>query len=68
MLASQALKAVYSLKKSMYHYYDPKPRFMYDMFNKLIKPVLMYGSEEWGFHSAAAVKRVHTAYCKIILS
>ena len=28
----------------------------------------MYVSEVWGFHSAAAVVRVYTAYCKSLLS
>ena len=41
----------------------PQPEFCYELFDRLIAPILMYESEVWGFHSADAVERVHLSFC-----
>ena len=38
-----------------------------DLFDKLIKPVLHYGCEIWGFQNAAPLERLHTQFCKRLL-
>ena len=37
------------------------------LFDRLVLPVLFYSCELWGFHTAAAVKRVHLKFCKWVL-
>ena len=38
-----------------------------NVFDKLITPILNYGSEVWGFHKAPAIESVHTHFCKKLL-
>ena len=38
-----------------------------ELFDKLIVPILNYGSEVWGFHDAPEIERVHLKFCKSIL-
>jgi len=38
-----------------------------DLFDKLVLPVLTYGSEVWGFNHVCAVERIHLQYCKYLL-
>ena len=39
-----------------------------DMFDKAILPVLLYGSEIWGFENLDLLEKVHLRFCKIIES
>ena len=39
-----------------------------DLFDKLISPILNYGSEVWGFAKADNIERVHLQFCKKLLS
>ena len=41
-----------------------KPFHILDLFDKLILPILNYGSEVWGFHKAPPVESVHMQFCK----
>ena len=66
-LADQGSKALFSLYKHIHHLFDPDPKFVSDLFDKLVLPVLMYACEAWGFHKAVAIERVHTNFCKKIL-
>jgi len=38
-----------------------------DMFYKTILPILLYGSEIWGFENIDIIERVHLRFCKLIL-
>ena len=40
---------------------------MLDLFDKLILPILNYGSEVWGFSKAETIERVHLQFCKHFL-
>ena len=66
-LANQAVTAELSFRRYLYHLYDLPPKVARGIFERLVAPILMYGSEVWGFHTADAVERVHTKYCKKIL-
>ena len=66
-LADKAKQAMFKLNRKLYHLYDPQPEFCCELFDRLIAPILMYGSEVWGFHSADAVERVHLNFCKKVL-
>ena len=37
-----------------------------DIFNKTIKPILLYGSEVWGFGNCEIIERVHLKFIKYI--
>ena len=38
-----------------------------DLFEKLITPILNYGSQVWGFAQCACIERVHLQFCKRLL-
>ena len=63
-LAGQALKAIFALNKYLYKFAYLKPSHVLDLFDKLISPILNYGSEVWGFHKASAIETVHMQFCK----
>ena len=39
-----------------------------DLFDKVVKPILVYGSEVWGFGDNRVIKRAHLKFCKTILN
>ena len=43
------------------------PAHILDLFDKLISPILNYGSEVWDFNKATAVETVHLSFCKRML-
>ena len=56
---------VYRVLKNMY---DPNVSLQCSLFDKLVHPVIDYGSgcEVWGFHKAPAVEKLYLQYCKRI--
>ena len=38
-----------------------------ELFDKMVLPILIYGSEIWGFENIDILERVHLQFCKIIL-
>ena len=66
-LAGQALKAIFAMNKYLYKFTYLKPLHVLDLFDKLISPILNYGSEVWGFHKAPAIEAVHLQFCKKLL-
>lgn len=46
-LADKARKAYYAIRRSLYQY-NPSVRLWLKIFNSIIKPILLYGSEIWG--------------------
>ena len=63
-LADQGLKAVYKLLIDTHELYAPNPNFLCSLVDKLVQPVVLYGSEVWGFPSALDVERIHLSFCK----
>jgi hypothetical protein len=53
-----------------------KPQFIFnlsiqcqlDLFDKIIKPILLYGCEVWGFSKNEIIERVHLQFCKLLLN
>jgi hypothetical protein len=39
-----------------------------ELFDKMIKPILLYGCEVWGFGKNEVLERVHLKFCKILLN
>ena len=63
-LAGQALKAIFTLNRYMHKFTVLTPGHILDLFDKLIAPILNYGSEVWGFNNAKAVETVICPFAK----
>jgi hypothetical protein len=66
-LADKALKAMYEvLKIGRMHKLSIK--CLLDLFDKMIKPILLYGCEVWGFSDNDIPEKIYLKYCKILLN
>jgi hypothetical protein len=45
--------------------YKLSVKIQLDLFDKIIKPILLYGCEVWGFGKNEVLERVHMKFCKI---
>ena len=43
------------------------PKTSFDLFDKMVVPVLCYGAEVWGFEKRERIERVHLKFCKYVL-
>ncbi|MCG8033307.1 MAG: reverse transcriptase family protein, partial [Candidatus Thiodiazotropha taylori] len=66
-LSGQAQKAIFKMNKYVYKFTFLSPRHKLELFDKLIMPILNYGSEVWGFIQANSIERVHLQFCKRLL-
>ena len=66
-LAGQAQKAIFKLNKYLYKFTYITPRHKLDLFDKLVSPILNYGSEVWGFAKSVTIEIVQMQFCKHIL-
>ena len=51
------------LKKGRLHNLSIKCQL--DLFDKTVKPILLYGCETWGFGKNDVIERVHLKFCKL---
>ena len=66
-LSGQALKAIFILNKYVCKFVKFKPKHVLDLFDKLIRPILNYSAEVWGFTNSMISERVHLQFCKRLL-
>lgn len=66
-LSGQAQKAIFKLNKYLFKFKDIPLKHYLDLFDKLVSPILNYGSEVWGFCKADRIEKVHVQYCKRLL-
>jgi hypothetical protein len=52
----------------MGRFYKLSVKIQLDLFDKMIKPILLYGCEVWGFGKNEVLERVHLKFCKILLN
>ena len=65
-LAQKATKAMFDvLKKGRLHNLSIKCQL--DLFDKMVLPFLLYGSEVWGYGNYEILERVHLKFCKLLL-
>ena len=38
-----------------------------DLFDKMVKPILLFGCEVWGYRNNEILERVHLKFCKLLL-
>ena len=66
-LAGQAQKTIFKMNTYLYKFTFFSPRNKLELFDKLVTPILNYGSEMWGFIQGNAIERVHLQFCKRLL-
>ena len=66
-LSGQAQKAIFKLNKYLYKFTFIPPKHKMELFDKLITPIMNYGSEVWGFIQGTSLERVHLQFCKQLL-
>ena len=65
-LVNKGTKAMYEvLKKGRLH--NLSIQCQLDIFDKTVKPILLYGCETWGFGKNDIIERVHLKFCKLLL-
>jgi hypothetical protein len=65
-LVNKGTKAMYEvLKKGRLH--NLSIQCQLDIFEKTVKPILLYRCETWGFGKNYIIERVHLTFCKLLL-
>ena len=64
ILSGQSLKAIFMLNKYIRKFVNLKPQHILDLFGKLIRPILTYSAEVWGFTTSMITERVHLQFSK----
>ena len=64
-IAEQANKAMFALLNRI-NDLDLPYDLQLDVFNRTVKPILLYGSEIWGFGNCKIIERVHLRFIKYI--
>ena len=66
-LANQANRAIISMIKMQRHigYFDYTEYFK--LFDTMIKPILCYAAEIWGYQQSDIIEKVHNQYCRKFL-
>jgi len=62
----QARRALYSLQSRAYDLSLPADIYS-KLFDSIVTPILLYGSEIWGVEDISAVENFHTKFCKKLL-
>ena len=55
------------MNKYVRKFVNLKPKHVLDLFDKLIRPILNYSAEVWGFTNSMIIERVHLQFCKRLL-
>jgi sialic acid synthase SpsE len=63
-LANQANRAMFAVFKII-RQLDMPIDCQLKLFDQVIQPVLLYGSEVWGFENTVLLERVQLKFCKI---
>ena len=64
---NQARRAMYSLLSKTYQLHLPMD-ILIELFDQLVLPILLYGSEVWGFETIKDLELLHMKFCKQILN
>ena len=64
-IAGKATVAFYEVLK-MGRKHGLSVKIQLDLFDKMVKPILLYGCEVWGFSNNDIIKKVHLKFCKLL--
>ena len=59
--------AIFKMNKYLNKFTNLPPRHKLELFDKLLSPILNYGSEVWGVVQGNIIERVHLQFCKRLL-
>lgn len=62
--ANQAIKVasnIFRYQKTFGHFY---PDDIFKLFDSMIRPILCYGSQIWGYQYVEKIERMHVSFCK----
>ena len=64
-LTEKGTKTIYEiLKRGKFHNLSISCQL--ELFDKVVKPILVYGCELWGLSNCDIMERVHLKYCKLL--
>ena len=67
IIVNKGYKAMYEiLKKGRLH--NLSVSCQYDLFDKIVKPILLYSCEIWGYSNLEIIERIHLKFCKLLLN
>lgn len=66
-LVEQSQKSLFSIFKKIRNHSIPVD-VQLKLFDSLVEPILLYGSEVWGYENLEIIERVHLQFCKRILN
>ena len=66
-LAAQARKAIFCIKNYQRKFGYFKHEEIFRLFDSMVKPILCYGSEDWGTEYSTIIESVHFTFCKYFL-
>ena len=66
-LCEQAQKAMYGIIRKIRQFKLPVD-CQFDLFDKVVAPILLYGSEVWGFENLDIVERIHLKFLKHVFN
>lgn len=66
-LSGKALRAVAGIRKLYFRLQGLPVDTLFKIFDTKVKPILLYGSEVWGFQRRECIERVHIKVCKMVL-
>ena len=64
VLALQASKAVFKIFQYQHQFGQFCPKDIFKLFDSIVKPILCYGSEIWGYEYSQKIEKVHIKFCK----
>jgi len=65
-LIDQARRALFAVYRRIKNQPTPVDLQM-KLFDSLVEPILLYGSEVWGFENTCLLEKIHLQFCKKIL-
>eukprot|EP00745_Piridium_sociabile_P014687 TRINITY_DN21651_c0_g1_i6.p1 TRINITY_DN21651_c0_g1~~TRINITY_DN21651_c0_g1_i6.p1 ORF type:complete len:655 (+),score=42.51 TRINITY_DN21651_c0_g1_i6:130-2094(+) len=66
-LSGKALRAMAAIRKLYFRLQGIPVVTLFKIFDSKVKPILLYGSEIWGFQRYEAIEKVHNKVCKLVL-
>jgi hypothetical protein len=66
-VSAKALKAVGLIKRFKNLYSDSDTKVLFFLFDRMVTPILLYGSEIWGTEIREAIEIIHRKLCKYVM-
>ena len=66
-LATKGRKALINLLSVIHNFGVLTPKVFFKLFDAQIQPILLYGSEIWGFSRFECIEKIHLLACKKFL-